>query len=209
MVGRIHKVVIPGGDERLPLNPTQLFHPGFRDSDESEAEFMRCAEELREEFRRGSDLKWTAIPEHLRKDSTLVTVVYTPIMAAPKADRGMELFCQYYQKTRMGRVSASDFDVYSETGDFPIAPPGTIEMVTMMKAADEIGGIATADEINRKRIQARLDHGRPAIQRKEGDGIPSLGGSPNVGGAEVGSASGVRLRGGTPSFGGGRFGPKK
>ena len=62
----------------------------------------------------------------------------TPIIAVPRARQGVELLCEFHQKTRFGHVDTSKFEVYSETGEFPITAPGGMEMMTMMKTADEL-----------------------------------------------------------------------
>jgi len=140
VVGQMTKVHIPGGNERLPTNPTALGHPGVADADDPVAAFMKCSEELRLRFQAYSDRRFTLGDPGMRKNCTLVTVVYAPIQAAPRAERGFELYCEFTQVTRMGSVDAlaDGFDVLSETGEYPIRPPGGIEMVTMMRTAEEL-----------------------------------------------------------------------
>lgn len=140
VVGRLSQVHVPGGTERLPTNPTSLGHPGVLEADNPTEEFLRCAQELKLQFQDFSDRRFVLADPWMQKNCTLVTVVYTPILAAPRAARGFELFCEFFQVTRFGSVDASKdgFEVLSETGEFPIQPPGDIEMATMMRTVEEL-----------------------------------------------------------------------
>lgn len=138
IVATLQKQHVPGGNEPLPLTPTVLTHPGFFEAEDSMGEFKKAAEQLQARFKKYSDNKFRLLNPEFQKGCTLVTVVYTPIMASPKATKGMDLFCEFHQVTRFGYVDTSDFEVYSENGEFPVTPPGTLELAMLMKSADEI-----------------------------------------------------------------------
>lgn len=142
VVATLNKKHIPGGNEPLPLTPSVLSHPGFRDADDPQAEFLKAAFDLQGKFRALSDRKFLLLDASQRAGITLVTVAYTPIMAAPKADRGLELFCEFHQVTRFGNVDTSGFEVYSDAGEYPISPPNAGELLSMMKSADEFRALS-------------------------------------------------------------------
>lgn len=140
IVATITKEHIPGGNERLPSVVSFLTHPAKFDDEEKlpEQAFLEAAGELQAIFKKNADQKFRLLSPHQRDMSTLVTVAYTPIMAYPLAERGFMVGCEFHQVTRMGRVDASTFEVYSDEGQYPIAAPNTIEMKTLMLTADEI-----------------------------------------------------------------------
>jgi hypothetical protein len=144
VVGRLTQVHIPGGNERLPTLPTSLSHPGVQDADDPMMAFKRCADALVLNFRAYSDRQFQLADPWTRQNCTLVTVVYTPIIAAPRKDTGFELFCEFTQVTRIGHVDAlaDGFEVVSETGDFPVRPPRAIELAMMMRSVDELRPVA-------------------------------------------------------------------
>jgi hypothetical protein len=138
IVSRLNTQQIPGGCE--PLQPTMLHHPGFEHADSVEAEYLRCAQELQDEFQRHSDRKFLLMDPELQAGVTLVTVCITPIMAAPRATVGLELLCEFHQTTRFGFVDTTGFEVYSEIGKYPINPPSSMDLLMMMHPADAILG---------------------------------------------------------------------
>lgn len=138
IVARLVQNKIPGGDDVLPTNPTVLSHPGFSDAEDAEQSFMDAALALQAIFTEFSDRKFLLLDKELREGVTLVTVAYTPIMAAPKASTGLDLSCTFHQTTRFGYVDTDTFDVHSEIGEYPIAPPGTMELTMMMKSVDQV-----------------------------------------------------------------------
>jgi len=138
VVSRIIKEHIPGGKEAMPTQPKVLHHPGFKFADDVQAEYMSAAMHLRKSFEHHCDQQFLLLDEQWRATCTLVTVVVTPIMALPRPDQGVELICEFYQKTRFGYVDTSKFDVFSETGDFPINVPSPGEMMTLMVTADAL-----------------------------------------------------------------------
>lgn len=142
IVSRVNTKHIPGGDERLPLEPTMLHHPGFSQADDATAQYLECARELQAQFQKFSDRKFLLMEPQFRSGVTLVTVCITPITAAPRADVGLELFCEFHQVTRFGYVDTSDFEVYSEIGEYPISPPSSMDLTMMMKSADQIMGVS-------------------------------------------------------------------
>jgi len=138
IVASLQKQHIPGGSEPLPLTPTVLTHPGFHEAEDAMGDFKKAAEELQARFKKYSDNKFQLLSPEFQKGCTLVTVVYTPITASPKLTKGLDLFCEFHQVTRFGSVDTSDFEVYSDNGEFPVTPPGSLEMAMLMKSADEI-----------------------------------------------------------------------
>lgn len=147
VVGRLTKVHIPGGNERLPTLPTALGHPGVREASDPMGEFKRCADELALNFQAYSDRRFQLADPWTKQNCTLVTVVYTPIIAAPRPTTGFELLCEFTQVTRIGHVDAlvDGFEVASETGVFPVSPPNDIELVTMMRSVDDLRPTPTVD----------------------------------------------------------------
>lgn len=144
IVSRVNTKHIPGGNESLPLEPTMLMHPGFSHADNAEDQYLKCAVELQEMFRDFSDRKFLLVDDVFRAGLTLVTVCITPITAAPRADVGLELFCEFHQTTRFGFVDTEGFDVISEVGAYPFSPPSTMDLMMMMQSADTImGGTST------------------------------------------------------------------
>lgn len=138
IVASLQKTHVPGGSEPLPLTPTVLTHPGFSEAEDAMGDFKKAAAELQARFKKYSDNKFRLLDPEFQRGCTLVTVVYTPIMASPKLTRGMDLFCEFHQVTRFGYVDVADFEVYSDNGEFPVTPPGTLELAMLMKSADEI-----------------------------------------------------------------------
>lgn len=140
IVSKIITNQVPGGcDEPLPSDPTMLVHPGFDHAENPDAEYMHCAMQLQEQIRDYSDRKFLLMDPMMRAGVTLVTVCITPITAAPRSDVGLELYCEFHQTTRFGFVDTEGFEVYSEVGDFPYAPPSTMDIMMMMKTRDELG----------------------------------------------------------------------
>ena len=140
VVSRINTKHIPGGDESLPSEPTMLHHPGFGSVGNADAMYMECARQLQEAFQTYSDRKFLLMDPSFRAGVTLVTVCITPITAAPRATVGLELFCEFHQTTRFGFVDTSDFEVYSEIGEYPIAQPSSMDLMMMMNSADALLG---------------------------------------------------------------------
>lgn len=140
IVSRLVSQQVPGGNESLPIEPTMLHHPGFGEAADAEVMFLECARQLRASFDAYSDRKFLLMEPEMRDGVTLVTVCITPITGAPRADVGMELYCEFHQTTRFGFVDTKGFEVYSEIGEFPIAPPSSMDMLMMMKSADQILG---------------------------------------------------------------------
>ena len=68
----------------------------------------------------------------------MVTLVLTPIIAIPRADVGLELYCEFHQKTRFGFVDTDTFDVFSEIGEYPVECPTGMDMAMMFKTSDEV-----------------------------------------------------------------------
>lgn len=137
VVSRIVQDQMPGGGP-LPSTPTLLYHPGFAHAEDNLGEFMRCAQQLADRFRMFSDRQVLLIDAGVRSGVTLVTVIETPIIAIPRADFGVELICEFHQKINLGHVDTTGFDVYSEIGEYPIKPPNGMELMTMIKSADEL-----------------------------------------------------------------------
>ncbi len=138
IVSRLTTQHVPGGGA-LPLEPSMLLHPGFEQAPNAEAAYLECARELQEQFRDHSDRQFRLMDPHLQAGLTLVTVCITPITAAPKAVVGVELYCEFHQVTQLGYVDTEGFEVYSEVGEFPIQPPSSMDLTTMMKTRDELG----------------------------------------------------------------------
>jgi hypothetical protein len=141
VVSRIVKEHIPGGEEAMPGVPVMLHHPGFDVCEDPEHAFMEAARKLMGIFMEHSDRQFLLMDDDLRSGCTLVTLVLTPIIAIPRATVGVELICEFHQKTRFGFVDTANFDVFSEVGDFPITPPGTMDLTMMMKTADQVLGV--------------------------------------------------------------------
>jgi hypothetical protein len=121
----------------MPNQPTYLFHPGFDTGEDRQGEFMRCAQELHARFQAFSDRKFLLMEPEMRAGLTLVTLVLTPIIAVPRVDVGVELLCEFHQKTRFGHVDTAGFDVFSEVGEFPVQVPSDGDMAMMFTTTDE------------------------------------------------------------------------
>jgi len=116
----------------MPSEPTYLFHPGFDTSaGDRQADYMRCAQELHAKFQAFSDRQFLLMSPEMRAGLTLVTLVLTPIIAVPRIDIGVELLCEFHQKTRFGHLETDGFDVFSEIGEFPVQIPTDGDMNTM------------------------------------------------------------------------------
>jgi|APSaa5957512622_1039677.scaffolds.fasta_scaffold00991_17 hypothetical protein len=141
VVSHIIKDHIPGGveGEIMPGQSTLLGHPGFDTAPDASAEYLRCADALLKQFEAHSDRQFMLMDKDLRKACTLVTLVLTPIIAVPRAEVGLELLCEFYQKTRFGYVDIDSFEVFSETGEFPIDIPNDMDLAMMFKTVDELG----------------------------------------------------------------------
>jgi len=139
IVSRIVQEHIPGDmpGEAMPSNPQYLSHPGFDSPDDPQVSFMRCAQELHAQFQAFSDRKFMLMSPEMRAGVTLVTVVLTPIIALPRPDVGVELLCEFHQKTRFGFVDADSFDVFSEIGEYPIQVPTDGDMRAMFQTFDQ------------------------------------------------------------------------
>lgn len=136
VVSRVVQEHMPGGGQLLS-QPKVLFHQGFAGSENPALDFLKCAQELSRMFDDHSDLQVMLLDATIRASVTLVTVVETPIIAVPREHSGVELLCEFHQKTVMGHVDTTGFEVYSEVGEYPISIPNDLELVTMMKTADE------------------------------------------------------------------------
>lgn len=138
IVSRLTSQHVPGGGS-LPIEPTMLLHPGFDQAENAESRYLECARELQAMFQQHSDRQFLLMDPAVQAGVTLVTVCITPVTAAPRATTGVELYCEFHQVTRFGYVDTEGFDVYSETGEYPISPPSTMDLMMMMKSADELG----------------------------------------------------------------------
>ena len=143
IVSRIVQGHIPGDapGQAMPLNPTYLSHPGFDSAEDYRASFMRCVQELHAKFQAFSDRKFVLLGEGARTSTTLVTVVLTPIIAIPRADVGIELMCEFYQKSQFGYIDSTSFDVFSEIGEFPIQFPSDEDLRSMLQGADQFNAV--------------------------------------------------------------------
>lgn len=139
VVATLNKQMIPGGNEPLPINATFWTRRAHSDDMGGPEAFLEAAEKLQKQFQRHSDNKIGALPDDLRRGVTLVTVVYSPMMAYPLESRGFEVGMEFIQKTRFGRVDVKDFEVYSEDGTYPVEAPSDSYMMTLLKTAEEIG----------------------------------------------------------------------
>jgi len=164
VVATLHKEKIPGGTEPLPQTATFWTQPApYNDTPPFDA-FAQAAEKLRERFKIHSDAKIRLLDPAMQRNVTLVTVAYAPMSAYahPNRDSGFEVGMEFIQKTRFGRVDANTFEVYSETGEYPIKPPSTEFMGMLMKTVEELGdydrGFLTDEEreqVKKDRIAAR------------------------------------------------------
>jgi len=148
IVSRIEKNHFPGDAEgqAMPSSPSYLFHPGFDAKADAQAEFMRCAGELHRKFNAFSDNKFLLMEKELRAGLTLITLALTPIIAVPRVDVGVELLCEFHQKTRFGHVDIDGFDVFSEVGEYPVQVPTDPDMAAMFTTKHEF----LADEATRR-----------------------------------------------------------
>lgn len=137
IVSRIVQDQMPGGGS-LPAQPTVLHHPGFESAEDPQSEFLDCAKNLLETFNKHSDRKFLLLDESMRASVTLVTVIETPIIAIPRPDQGVELICEFHQKSCFGHVDTTGFEVFSETGEYPIQPPNGMDLMSMMATADRL-----------------------------------------------------------------------
>ncbi len=138
IVSRIEQNHFPGEEGRaMPANPAYLFHPGFDSKESAQTQYMSCAGELHQKFTAFSDRKFLLMDKELRAGLTLITLVLTPIIAVPRVDNGVELLCEFHQKTRFGHVDLDDFDVFSEIGEYPIQVPTDGDMHAMFQTKDE------------------------------------------------------------------------
>lgn len=136
IVSRILHEQFPGGGA-IPSQPTYLSHPGFDTGGDRQAEYMRCALELLGQFEAHSDRQFLLMDPAMRAGVTLVTLVLTPIVAVPRADVGVELLCEFSQKTQFGFVGAEGFEVFSEIGEYPIQVPSDGDMMSMFTTVEQ------------------------------------------------------------------------
>jgi len=149
IVATLHKHKIPGGDEPLPVSATFWMERADFDGRSPQEAFLEAAGSLQKKFQLHSDTKFKLLPKETMAGMTLVTVAYSPIVAYPLQDRGFEVGMEFTQKTRFGHVDASDFEVLSEDGTYPIKPPDDTYMMMLMKTAAEVGhlqGFLTEDQ---------------------------------------------------------------
>jgi hypothetical protein len=139
IVSRIVMDHMPGDAEGTPMpqEPTYLFHPGFDSQAGAQDQYMRCAQELHAQFVKFSDRKFLLMEPALRAGLTLVTLVLTPIIAVPRVDIGVELLCEFHQKTQFGYVDTTQFEVFSEIGEYPIQVPSDGDMNMMFTTKDD------------------------------------------------------------------------
>jgi len=139
IVSSLVKDQVPGDlpGQAMPRNPSYLFHSGFDAAENRQAEFMRCAQELHAKFQAFSDRKFMLLDPELRSGVTLVTVVLTPIIGVPRTDNGVELLCEFHQKTQFGHIATDGFDVFSEIGEYPVQVPSDGDMAMMFTTFDE------------------------------------------------------------------------
>ena len=157
VVSRIVQEHMPGEapGTSMPSNPLYLFHPGFDSKEDALTQYMRCAMELQRQFQAFSDRQFLLMDPAMRAGLTLITLVLTPIVAVPRADNGVELLCEFHQKTRFGHVDTNHFEVFSEIGEFPIQVPSdmdfhlmftTFEEQKAFEAASQGGSVSLGDE---------------------------------------------------------------
>jgi hypothetical protein len=159
VVATLNKQMIPGGTEPLPTNATFWSRRAHADDLGGHEAFIEAANKLQEQFQRHSDLKVLNLPETMRRGVTLVTVVYSPMLAYPLEDKGFEVGMEFIQKTRFGRVDTDGFEVYSEDGTYPMKAPNDGYMMTLLKTADEVGELGgfLTDEQRQQVAQDKVD----------------------------------------------------
>lgn len=146
IVGSLVRDQIPGdlSGQAMPSKSQFLHHPGFNSREDRQASFHRSAQELHQQFVAFSDRQFLLLDPPVRAGVTLVTVVLTPIIAVPRADLGVELLCEFYQKTQFGYIDTEGFDVFSEVGDFPVQVPSDADLAMMFVTSEEFKAMEVA-----------------------------------------------------------------
>lgn len=153
IVARLAEDQVPGLPPGAAMPTSQyLYHPGFDSSEDRQASFLQCAQELHQQFLDFSDRQFLLMDPAMRSAVTLVTVVMTPIMAVPRVDHGVELLCEFYQRSQMTSniegegLDLAGFDVFSEIGSFPVLVPTDPDLAMMFTSFEEFKAMEAAGQ---------------------------------------------------------------
>ena len=138
-VARLTKTQVPGGGPLSSLREHRLMLPGdVLDGADPHVVYYQSSHELRKRFVEISRARLLEVPPELRSAATLVTVVESPILAIPRPDRGFDVYAYFRQGVRYSTAGLDTFNIYSETGEFPIDVPRGIDLELLMKMDREI-----------------------------------------------------------------------
>ena len=155
-VARITRTQVPGGGTFDSLEEHKLFIPGeFMEGVDPHVVYYKASHKIREQFAAISRKRLLSVPPELRAGAILVTVAESPIMATSrhtwedescwhdKEVQGFDVVAYFRQGIRYSTKGLDTFNIYSETGEFPIDVPRDIDMSLLMKMDREILSDAT------------------------------------------------------------------
>ena len=115
----------------------------IRDDQDPHLAFYQASMQMRENFKADSLKMLARVPEVLRREAQIVTVVDNPIFMGTldalhggshyaKNSDGFSVEADYTQYVIHGDVDPNGWEVYSEEGEFPIEVPSKIDMDMLM-----------------------------------------------------------------------------
>ena len=152
-VARLTRSQVPGGGGFSSLTPHQLFIKGeFGPGVDPHVAYYKASKQMREQFTKLSYDRLLSVAPELRHGATLVTVVEGPITAvaryawerdAPAWDRGQpqtgfDVVATFRQGIRYDVSGLNTFNVYSETGEYPVHVPSNIDIALLMKMDKQV-----------------------------------------------------------------------
>lgn len=112
----------------------------FKQGQDPHDAFYRAAMKMREDFSKESQRRLLEVPEYRRPHSTLVTLVDTPIFAGPVSFSELPIapgknqliaqisYTPYVVDLTYEELELNGWEVYSESGQYPIEVPTDVDM---------------------------------------------------------------------------------
>jgi len=129
-----HLRVMDTQNDRVPRQEVEVL---IAENKDPHVAFYRASMQMRENFKRDSLAMLSRVPDMLRREAQIVTVVDNPIfMGALRPTyynsdtdpEGFTVEADYTQYVVVGDVDPNGWEVYSELGEFPIEVPSKIDM---------------------------------------------------------------------------------
>jgi len=109
--------------------------------------FTRAAAKIQQQLAQDAIVALKALPERRRLGAQIMTIIHSPIHARPKLDawEGFDVFCEASVRADIGnqygawhlrvpKVDLSTYEMYSNTGKYPIDVPAALDFGMLLKA---------------------------------------------------------------------------